>query len=46
MKNEALETLIANIKQAIWRREPVIIAGGVFKPDELQLLVDLYEASK
>jgi hypothetical protein len=37
-----LETIIANIKQAIRNRESVTIGGGVFTPQELQTLIDLY----
>ena len=40
--NGQLKTVIANIKYAIRSNETVSIGGGLFSPNELQLIVDLY----
>ena len=40
-----MKTLIANIKYAIRNKEIITIGGGVFTPDEMQQIVNLYEAA-
>lgn len=40
-----MKTLIANIQYAIRNGESAIIGGGEFGPDELQKIVQLYEAA-
>ena len=40
--NDQLKTVIANIKYAIRNNETVSIGGGLFSPNELQPIIDLY----
>ena len=40
-----MKTLIANIKYAIRNKEIITVGGGVFTPDEMQQIVNLYEAA-
>ena len=41
-----MKTLIANIEHAIRNREPAIIGGGEFGPEELQKIVQLHRAAE
>lgn len=41
--SESVKTFVANLRRAIRNRETVDVGGGLFKPDELQAVVDALE---
>lgn len=41
--SENVKTFVANLRRAIRNRETVDVGGGLFKPEELQAVVDALE---